>query len=106
MENIGYKDLANVTSELFLFKDGSPSPVLIIAAILFIISLAIFVIKFVTKGDKPARVLLREFIFLLLAALLAAVCVTGSNVKIIDSLSKASTIFLSAINGSPGSDDS
>lgn len=95
-------NLSDTLTHLFIQADGSLSPVLIIAGALFIIGLAVLVIGRVVKGNVSAMALISEFAILLLAALLCAICLTGSNTRLTSILSNFSTRAINAISNSGG----
>lgn len=94
--------VADVITHLFISKDGKPSVVLLIAALLFIVSLVILIIKRVTAGTTSFREIVKEFVFLLLAAAVAAVCLTGGAITLTKTLSQFSTNLISAITKEGG----
>lgn len=105
MQTLNLGELERAMNELFIKNNaGNVSGVMIVAAMLFIVSLTVMIIKRVTKGEAPLQAIFREILMMCLAFLLAAFCLANGPTKLASALSNASSALINAITN-PGHDD-
>lgn len=101
-----FKDMADAVTLLLVGKEGSISPVIVIAVILYISSLVAAVFQYAVKGKGTARQLITELAMLLLAVTVSVSAMSGGLTSLRQSLFDLSGDAITEVAGTMGQETS
>lgn len=83
-----FNGLKDNISKMFLINDGSLSPLLMVATVIFIVGIVTLIVRRFLVGEGSAQAIVQEFCFLILAAVLVGVSLGGGidalQLKVVD----------------------
>lgn len=106
LDDTVFKDMADAATLLFVGREGSISPVIVIAVILYISSLVAAVFQYAVKGKGTSRQLVTEFAMLLLAVIVSVSAMSGGLASLRQYLFDLSGDAVTEIAGTMGQETS